>query len=995
MDGSTVAAKAFQSSIFDLQPTPILVISDDSAIWSANQASQALFVHDSLLGTHLASLPIRGLGHDQENLHQVLSSFDANKDGHHKSDTSSRLRVEISRQSPLSLVTASLLVTSLSINDGAYRILSFENVEEINVKFPALQRLEPENQNPTSYIGASADTDKTFLQQRFSRLRKAIYHNDERSGLLLSADQTFCYPKYQASENARPVEIFDMETFGNNWELWDPHFQVRQPYTELPGVWVNRHRQRYYKRYGLRKDGKNFVYHGDGQPLYDHHTGEYLGCVVWIKELGQYEDVAAADLKATLGDFKNICNRLPHFIWTASAEGVVDYFSEDWYVFTGLTEEQTMGWGYRSAINPDDANAFRRALEKAMNSKSEVTREARYKRHDGKWFWFSLRAKPLLDGDGKILKWYGTSTEVDNLVVGRQKAEARKAQVVQMLSLAHIGLFEVSATGQLNILEGHLAWYNAQDYPDVLNSSSNVPNDGMTVLAEHCHDIMSGRSSSVRFEAQIKSRWYKFRLMRDGQCKEKKQILGCSVDIQEQKERAKLEAENARLASEAAIEMEKSRLKSSFLAHMTHEIRTPIAGVIGITDMLAETNLDGDQRDCVSNILISAHNLLRIVNDILDLSKIEAGQMKFEMIPFDVYAVVLQVHKLFLQHARSNRLELTCRTGLSATLEAIGDPGRVRQILTNLVSNAIKFTPSGTVGISVELKGSDFKIVVSDTGIGVDAGTMASLFKPFVQGDASMARRYGGTGLGLSISRNLAHGMSGTLILESTPGEGTQAILTIPRGTELRGSSIKERSFSYEALSTPRPLPVRSRPSTPINGIRTPVNGLGSRAPSFQRAVDGQDRKSLILIVEDNAINQKVALNLVRKLGYDAHAVWNGQEALDFLELSTSSLSQEITLSSTKPAVNKTSVPSLILMDCQMPLLDGYEATRRLRNEVRYALVKSVPVIALTASAIHGDPEKCVAAGMDDYLSKPVTKMLLQAMIKKWISREKAEGTTA
>lgn len=985
---------------FDIHPRPIIILSHTSEIILINRASHQIFENpDDFLGQHVKTLPIVWQDGSNDALQDLLTAenIDAQhlENGRLQEDFTQAflsLAVEVCKyHGSTSNFTASMLVSNFAACQQKCRVLSFEAIKE-SAGIPHLDpqavtlnnsNAVPKDKSFVSDLKTIACTEpntasgKFNLESKFSQLCDAIYHNENRRGFLLAADGSFCYPNYTSSKNVAPVEIDDMEMFFDAWDLWDLDFKRKIPFAELPSVWLNQHRTKFHNlRYILREDGKDLVIETSGDPLFDTRTGEFLGGVVWISTLGEYSEVMANELKYSLSDFRNICDRLPHLLWTVDATGMADYFSQSWYDFTGLTEEQSLGLAFTEAIDPIDMDNIWKQFYRAVESKTEVSCEARYRRFDGQWRWMNVRAKPLTSSTGEVLKWYGSSTEVDSLVKERLNAEKRQNEMRQMLSLTDIGLFVVS-DAQLNVLEGRMGWLLDQHSHLSLTDLDKDSESGISLFKMHLQEVISGRSKSIVFEVQIRSRWYKFRLVCDDDSSHEEQprkVLGCSVDVTEQRGMAALEAENARLVHEATLEMEKSRLKTAFLAHMSHEIRTPIAGIIGTADMLSDTTLDDEQKDGLGSINISAQNLLTIVNDILDLSKIEAGQMQFEKVTFDVHKLVGQITKLFLPTARSKFLELTYHTEVSEKLDMLGDPGRVRQILTNLVSNAIKFTSNGSVELSTEIVGSNLRFVVHDSGEGIDAATMQTLFKPFVQGDASTARRHGGTGLGLTISRNLAQMMGGTVVLESFPSKGTKAILTLPIETANKQVSDSLRHELETSLPFARSLPARRS-----------ISATTSSSPTSAKkpAVEQGSTQPLVLIVEDNAINQKVAVNLVRKLGYATHSAWNGNEALEFLDALTS---ENPPLEEPEASSQLQKRPNLILMDCQMPVLDGYEATRKLRTEAKYRAFRKIPVVALTASAIQGDKEKCTAAGMDDYLSKPVNKAVLQSMLKKWVS---------
>lgn len=460
---------------------------------------------------------------------------------------------------------------------------------------------------------------------------------------------------------------------------------------------------------------------------------------------------------------------------------------------------------------------------------------------------------------------------------------------------------------------------------------------------------MEGDAQTTVLEQELQSRWYRCRLLTDLDESSDppiiRGVLGCLIDMTDHRRRAALEAENVRLTAERTLEMEKSSLKSAFLAHMSHEIRTPIAGIIGMAEMLTETHLSKEQLSLLECVQVSANNLLVIVNDILDISKVESSKMQLENISFNLPQQVHQVHKLFEPNAQKKSLRFEVSQDIPDSLKMLGDPGRVNQVISNLVSNAIKFTSEGYVKLQVQLGGGHVQFSVKDTGIGIDEKAEKKLFAPFSRGDSSTARRHGGTGLGLTISRNLAEMMGGSLSFDSRLLEGTTATFVVPLRSHLPVSTPAVEKDSFQS-QTAIPNEVKKQPGQAIQ-LEQP-----SRLDK------------IILIAKDNPINKKVALHSVRKLGYLAEAVWNGQEALD--------------------SVVKHSNVGLILMDCQIPLLDGYEATRRLRKGELYTQSRDLPIIALTASAIKGDREACQEAGMNEYLTKPIQKQFLKEILAKW-----------
>ncbi len=707
---------------------------------------------------------------------------------------------------------------------------------------------------------------------------------------------------------------------------------------------------------GLRNTDDYGVW--DSEKRYIHRTGGVVWVRIRISTLRNSdgsprcfvlhaEDIterrsADAALQESEERFRVMADSCPAMMWVTDAEGGNQFINRAYQEFCGADYDDPGGVKWQLLIHPEDtARCVREAL-RATRDRTRFSSDVRMRRADGEWRWITSVAEPRFSATGAFLGHVGIAQDITE----RKQAETLARQTSERLTLATragaVGIWE------MNIAENRLVWDD-----QMFRLYGYDPGAGVDALRvweagvhpedrQRCDREVQAVLSGVRdFDTEFRVRWpngstHTIRAIAQVQrdCSgQPLRVIGTNWDITALRNAAeelllsnrKLAEANA-TANEMATEAARANAaKSRFLANMSHEIRTPMNGVIGTIQLLLKTDLTAEQEQYATVAERSGRALLHLIDDILDLSKIEAGRIVLEEVAFGLQDVLDEVVKTLRSLADQKGLRLDLHTAPEIPRGMSGDPHRLGQVLTNLVANAIKFTESGTIVVRAALDSAagdrlTVRFSVTDSGIGIAPEQVRSLFSPFMQADSSTTRQYGGSGLGLAISKQLVEMMAGTIGVETVPG---------------RGSTFWFTAVFGKVAETPAPA--------------EPAPALVSRDRPTAR----------ILVAEDNAVNRLVILAQLKKLGYEGTAVNNGAEAVEALR---------------KGGFD------LVVMDCQMPLMDGFEAARRIRGSIDADL----PIIALTAGALREDRARCLAE-MNDYLSKPVSMDRLSEVLERWL----------
>ena len=646
-------------------------------------------------------------------------------------------------------------------------------------------------------------------------------------------------------------------------------------------------------------------------------------------------------LRKSESRFRDLADNMSQFSWMADEKGLVFWYNKRWFEYTGTTLEEMQGWGWMKVQHPDHVDRVVKHIQHSWDTGEVWEDTFPLRSKEGDYRWFLSRAVPIRDQAGNILRWFGTNTDIterkeSEQVIKLSEERLRNAAEAAGFGMLHVNLVEDTVSyspemkRMLGLPEDADQHMHVGDIPDWVHPDDreaySMHFQKLLVLPEGMNDSLDHRVIRPGGETGWVRLHVKPVFTGSGKRRKAIQIIGTLLDITRQRQ-FEQSLKEAREMAEAANEA-----KSAFLANMSHEIRTPMTAILGYADLVSELV---ENEEAAAHLRTIRHNgdfLLDIINDILDLSKIEAGKLDIIRERFAPDRLVEDVRSIMEVRATENQLQLdvTYQGQIPAEIET--DPKRLKQILINLVGNAIKFTMKGSVKVVVSYSNHTLQFEIIDSGIGMSKRQLKRLFQPFSQGDHTVNREFGGTGLGLAISQRLATMLGGEISVESESGKGSTFTATIDTG-DIEGVKMIQPTLIAESTN---------------------------RSESTEEFI----LDCHVLVVDDRRDIRFLSRRFLTQTGAKVTEAVDGEQAVEIVA----------------EAMRKDFVFDLILLDMQMPKLDGYESARQLRK-----LGYMGPIIALTADAMQGDMTRCIECGCNDYLSKPIDRFIMLQMVQRYI----------
>lgn len=834
-------------------------------------------------------------------------------------------------------------------------------------------------------------TERVEAAEALARLSLETEQRERQFSTMLAAtsDFTFLFDSHRRLLYANQP-LLDMwgltldQAVGANFsQLGYPQEVAALLQGQMEAVFISKSRA-IHERPFVSRTGQHGHYEYIFSPLFGADGGvEFV--VGSTRDVTQRKQSEAA-LRASDAEFRTLAESMPQIVWMTRSDGSTGYVNQKWIEYTGLSLEQSLGHAWTELVHPDDRKAAAEAWKDATATKDRYSLECRLRRADGDYRWWLNRGVPLRDENSRIVKWIGTCTDIHDIKLAQldvseanrdlqhQQAELRKltelleASNVQLVNAQHVAKLGSWST---DLVSGKVDWssethhifgtdihsfgvthdeFLARVHPDDRAAVQQAFERSMhlqdTQVIEHRIVMATGE------EKVVEERWQVYRdalgvpVRAFGTCqditerrRDKDALRELNADLELRVTARTAEVTLAREDAEQA-----NQAKSEFLAAISHELRTPMSGLLGLLELLGLDKLTKEQQETLAVARESGSSLLRIIDDLLDFSKIEADRLELDPTPASVADVVERTCLLHSRVAASKQLKLAFVVDPQISPLLSFDAMRLGQILNNFLNNAIKFTDRGRVDVRVDLAGrspgsEELRFTVRDTGIGITPEQLSRLFQPFVQAARSTSSRFGGTGLGLVISRRLAHLMGGTVDIQSEPGRGTTLSLTVTFALSYEAPVIgQSHRHALDALLAGR------RP-----------------APSVQQAErDG----TLLLVVDDHPTNRLLLLRQVASLGYAGEAADDGEQAL---------------------AAWKSGRFAAVITDCNMPKMNGYELTAAIRSGEEQTGARRIPIIGCTANAMREVIERCLEAGMDDCLIKPAALAEISRKLDLWV----------